>query len=220
MDDSLRQREKPRLLRVTMPNGEVICYNRVKATFLEALKKLGSENYDKIDLKVADCPMLSKEVYPKFKDSTEDLVDGWHVIMVGGTSGRYLQLRSIAQQLKINMEVEIGENFITQKVATNLAGRKRDNKLLVRFPDGTFVAGDNPIDTLLETIWKIGPDVIKRKELEWMGKPVVTLTKVYNGQVQVGKNLWLNVPGSTADKCRILRAISTQMRLNLDVNII
>ena len=149
-----------------------------------------------------------------------ELCDGWYVLNIGDSSEKYMQLRSIAKQLGLNMEVEIGENFITRKVETNKKARKRDKKLLVKFPNGTFAAGENPIDTLIEAIYLIGPDIIKRKELEWMGKPIVTLTKVYNGQVQVGQNLWLIVPGTTADKCRLLRAISTQMKLNLEVTII
>ncbi|MBQ8968891.1 MAG: hypothetical protein IJ064_04055 [Bacteroidaceae bacterium] len=154
MEDDLRQREKPRLLRVSMPDGEVICYNRVKHTYLDVLKKIDSSLYPQINLKVGIYPLLSKETYPKYQKKTEDLGNGWYVILSGGTSEKYLQLRSIAKQLGLNMEVEIGDDFITQKLGIKNSGRKKDNKLLVQFPDRTFVAGENPIDSLLESIWK------------------------------------------------------------------
>ncbi len=220
MEDEFRQRAKPRLLRVTMPNGEVICYNRASKTFLEALRKIGEENYPKIDLTVAGKPFFSREIYPEFKNTMEDLGNGWYIVSTGGTSGKYLHLRSIAKQLGINMEVEIGEDFITQKATTNLKGRKRDNKLLVKFPDGSFSAGENPIDTLLDAIWKIGVDNIARKGIEFVGKPVITYSQLYNGQVQVDKNKWLKVLGTTKDKYKLLCFISSQMKLGLEVNMI
>ena len=118
------------------------------------------------------------------------------------------------------MEVEIGDNFITQKASRDLSGRKRDDKLLVKFPDGTFVAGENPIDTLLDVVWKIGPENIRRKELMFKDKQIITLSKMYNGQVQVGKNMWLTVPSQTKDKYKLLRFLDMMMRLGLEVNII
>lgn len=220
MDENLRQRAKAKLLRVTMPDGEVICYNRSLETFLEALRKIGSENFSRINLTVAGVPFFSKEIYPKFKNTMKEVCDGWYIVITGGTSGQYIQLRSIAQQLGINMEVELGDNFITQKVAVNLSGRKRDDKLLVKFPNGEFVAGENPIDTLIDAIWLIGPENIRRKELDYKGKPIITLTKQYNGQVQVGNDLWLTVPSQTKDKYKMLRIIDIMLKLKLEISII
>ncbi len=220
MEDSLRQREKTRLLRITMPDGEVICYNRSSETFIEALRKLGSENYSKIKLMVAGVPFFSKEIYPKFKDTMKELCDGWYVVMTGGTSGRYIQLRSIAQQLGINMEVELGDNFITTKAKTEHTRAKRDDKLLVKFPSGEYAAGENPIDTLIDAIWQIEPEKILRKELEYKGKPIITLSKKFNGQVQVGKNYWLTVPGTTKEKYKMLSIINLMMKLGLEITLI
>ena len=220
MEEDLRRRAKTRIIRVTMPDGEVICFNRPTQTLIEALRKIGSENFPKIDLKVAGVPLISKEIYPQYKESMREVCDGWYVVLNGGTSEKYIQLRSIAQQLGINMEVEIGDNFITQRASRDLSGRRRDDKLLVKFPDGTFVAGDNPIDTLLEAIWKIGPENIRRKELMFKDKQIITLSKMYNGQVQVGKNMWLTIPSSTKDKYKMLRFIDMMMRLGLETNII
>ena len=220
MEDQLRQREKSRLLRVTMPDGEVICYNRSLETFIEVLRKIGSDKFPLIDLKVRELPFFSKEIYPQFKNTMKEVCDGWYVIITGGTSGLYIQLRSIAKQLGIDMEVELGDNFITQKKEVNLSGRKRDNKLLVKFPNGEYAAGENPIDTLIDAIWQIGPETIKRKEIRYKDKPIITSSKMYNGQIQVGQNLWLTVPVSTKDKFRMLRIIDSMMRLGLEITII
>ena len=220
MEENLRQRTKPKLLRVTMPDGEVICYNRSSETFIAALKRIGSENFSKIDLNAAGLPFFSKEIHPQFKNTMKEVCDGWYVIMTGGTPGRYIQLKSIAKQLGINMEVELGEDFITQKAETNLSKRKRDDKLLVKFPDGSYAAGENPIDTLIDAVWQIGVENIRRKELEYKGKPIITLTKQFNGQVQVGGRMWLTVPSQTKDKYQMLRTINLMMKLGLEITII
>ena len=203
-----------------MPDGEVICYNRSTETFIEALRRIGSEHFPKINLKVGELSFFSKEIYPLFKDSMKEVCDGWYVVMVGGTSEKYIQLRSIAQQLGINMEVELGENFITQKVKTDLSGRKRDNKLLVKFPNGEYAAGDNPIDTLIDAIWLIGPEKIWRKELQYKERPIITSSKQFNGQVQVGNNMWLTVPGQTKDKYKMLFFINAMMKLGLEISML
>ena len=220
MDENLRQRAKTRLLRVTMPDGEVICYNRSSETFIEALKRIGSEHFPQINLRVAGLPFFSKEIYPEFKNTMKEVCDGWYVVMTGGTSGKYIQLRSIATQLGINMEVELGNNFITQKIKTDFSDRKRDKKLLVKFSNGESVVGENPACSLIEAIRLIGPENIRRKELEYKGKPIITLAKQFNGQVQVGQNLWLTVPMQTKDKYKMLRIIDVMMKLGIEVSII
>lgn len=56
--------------------------------------------------------------------------------------------------------------------------------------------------------------------MDFLGKPIITYSKLYNGQVQVDKNKWVTVPGQTKDKCKLLRMISSVMKLGLEVNII
>ena len=203
-----------------MPNGEVICYNRSIETFLEALRKIGSANFSKIDLNVAGLPFFSKKIYPQFKNTMKEVCDGWYIVLVGGTAGKYLQLRSIAKQLGLNMEVEVGDNFITKKSHVDVNKKKRDDKLLVKFPNGEYAAGDNSIDTLIDAIWQIGPENICRKELMFKDKPIITFSKQYNGQVQVGQNMWLTVPSLTKDKYKMLCIINIMMKLGLEVAII
>jgi hypothetical protein len=219
MEENLRQRAKSQLIRVTMPNGEVICYNRSLETYLEVLRKIGSENFPKINLTAAGKSFFSKEIYPEFKNTMKEVCDEWYVIITGGTPGMYMQLRSIAQQLGLNMEVEIGDNFITQKANVSRT-RKSDDKLMVKLPDGNYIAGENPIDTLLETIYYIGPEVIMRKGLEYKSKPIVTRKKQFNGQVQVGSDMWLNVPGTTKEKYKMLVIINIMMKLGLEITLL
>ena len=220
MEEHLNQRAKRNLLRVTLPNGKVICHKSVTMTFIETLVEIGSDNFEKITTESCRLPLLSKEIYPRFKDYMKPVCDGWYVNIQSDTRQKYMQLISIKQQLNLDLEVEMGTDFITSDVKIVHKTKKRDNKLLVKFPDGEYIGGENPIDTYLEAIWKIGIDVLKRKEIEYMGKPLITFAKMYNRQIQVGENRWLIVPPTTKDKYKMLRVISSTLRLNLEISII
>lgn len=219
-NNSLRQRAKKKLLRVTCPNGKVICHKSVTMTFIDVLREIGSCHYDKISLEIGHCPMLSKEIYPQFKEYMKQVADGWYVNIQSDTHQKYMQLTSIKNQLELQMEIEIGSDFITSDVKVEQKSKKRDYKLLVKFPDGEFVGGENPIDTFLETIWKIGIEDVFRKGLEYSGKTLITTRKQYNGQVQIDKGYWLTVPPQTKDKFKMLRILDAIMRLNLEISMI
>jgi len=220
MENKLKQRASKKLLRVTMPDGNVICHKSATMTFIDALIAIGSENFPKITTENCHLPLLSKEIYPRYKDYMKPVCDGWYINAQSDTGQKYMQLTSIKSQLGIAMEVEMGTGFITSDAKVVQKSKKKDDKLLVRFPNGEYAAGENPIDTLIDAIWQIGPDNIRRKELTFKDKPIITLSKQYNGQVQVGQNLWLTVPNQTKDKYKMLRIIDVMMKLGLEISII
>ena len=220
MEENLRQRASKKLLRVTMPDGNVICHKSATMTLIDALICIGSENFEKITTENCHLPLLSKEIYSRFKDYMKPVIDGWYINAQSDTQQKYMQLVSIKKQLGLDIEVEVGSDFITSNTEIEQKSKKRDDKLLVKFPNGEYAAGENPIDTLIDSIWQIGPENIRRKELTYKDKPIITLSKQYNGQVQVGKNLWLTVPNQTKDKYKMLRIIDVMLKLNLEITII
>lgn len=220
MEENLRQRATKKLLRVTMPDGTVICHKSATMTMIDALVAIGSENFPKITTENCHLPLLSKEIYPRYKDYMKPVCDGWYINAQSDTGQKYMQITSIKSQLGIAMEVEMGTGFITSDAKVVQKSKKKDDKLLVKFPNGEYAAGENPIDTLIDAIWQIGPDNIRRKELTFKDKPIITLSKQYNGQVQVGQNLWLTVPNQTKDKYKMLRIIDVMMKLGLEISII
>ena len=220
MEENLRQRATKKLLRVTMPDGTVICHKSATMTMIDVLVAIGSENFPRITTENCHLPLLSKEIYPRYKDYMKPVCDGWYINAQSDTGQKYMQLTSIKSQLEIAMEVEMGTGFITSDAKVIQKSKKKDDKLLVKFPNGEYAAGENPIDTLIDAIWQIGPDNIRRKELMFKDKPIITLSKQYNGQVQVGQNLWLTVPNQTKDKYKMLRIIDVMMKLRLEISII
>ena len=220
MNENLRQRATRKLLRVTMPDGKVICYKSATMTLIDALVAIGEENFSKITTENCHLPLLSKEIYPRYKDYMKPVCNGWYVNAQSDTQQKYMQLISIRTQLGLQMEVEVGTDFETSDEKVIQKQKKKDDKLLVKFPSGEYAAGENPIDTLIDAIWQIGPEIIQRKELMFKNKNIITPIKKYNGQVQVGENMWLTVPNSTKDKYKMLRIIDAMLRLRLEITII
>ena len=56
-----------------------------------------------------------------------------------------------------------------------------------------------------------------RKGVQYNGKPLITPTNLFNGQIEIGEKRWLTIPPQTRDKLRTLIIISATMRLNLEV---
>lgn len=220
MEENLRERAAKKILRVTLADGRVICHKNATMTYVDALMDIDSSRYAEVTLENCHLPLLSQEVYPRFEEWMKPLKDGWYVNTQSDTDQKYMQLRSIASQLKLQWEIEVGTDFITSDAKVKQKSKKRDNKLLVKFPDGEYVAGDNPIDTFLQTIWKIGVENIRRKSFEYKGKPFITTTKQYNTQIQVDANRWLTIPPQTKDKFMFLRIINSTMRLGLEITML
>lgn len=219
-DDSLRLRSQKKLLRVTMPGGQVLCYKSNRTTFIEALRMIGIDELKKVNLEIGHLPIISQEVYPKYKEYMKPLIHGWYVNVMSGPEEKYLQLVSIRNQLGIDMKVEIGYDFETDQSKAFQKSKSKDSCLLVKFPDGEYVGEENPIQTYIGAINKLGTDNLKRRRIELAGKKLITARKEYNGQIQLDDDTWLTVPSLTKDKLKWLRIIGSYMSQNLDVSII
>ncbi len=102
------------------------------------------------------------------------ITDGWYVNIQSDTQQKYLQLRSINEILKLNLKIEIGTDLQITNKSTTEKQKKSKSSLLVHFPDDEFIAGDNPIDTFIQSIWKIGIDKLQRKGLNINEKSLIT----------------------------------------------
>lgn len=221
VDEAVRQRSQRKLLRVTFPDSKVICYNRATTTFTMVLRRIGPEKVATVGLEANRYPLVLKDVPESLKDSCEPLDDGWFANLRGSdTNIKYRQLLVINEKLDLGLKIEIGSDFETTKSVQFGKSRAISDNLLVKFPDGTFVGGEKAIDTYRGTIKKIGIDLIQRKGLEFAGKQIISLSKLYNGQEQVGPHQWLTIPGTTKDKARLLKSIALMLHLNLEITII
>ena len=220
MKDIVSLRGKKKFLRVTFPDERSICYSNATITFIEVLKQIGVKRFPEITLEIGHLPMITKDIYPKYKGYMKPIMDGWFVNTQSDTEQKFLQLCSINDKLNLGLIVEIGTNFEITDKPIGKQKKSAKNDLLVKFPDGEFIAGENPVDTYIQSIWKIGIDELQRKELFISNKKLITRTHLYNNQIQVGVNQWLTVPNGTKDKVKTLRYIAAIMHVSLNISIL
>ena len=209
-----------KLLRVTFPDGTVICYKNVTMTFVEALRKIGVDKLQNVHLDVYKRPIITREIYEGFEADIKPLDNGWYVLACGDSTEKYLRLTTIIKQLEIEgITVEIGTDFETSNVKGFSKARKKVGGLLVQFADGEFIGGESPKDSYIQALSKIGLDTICYKGFEDRGEELVTRYNKYKGQVQSGGK-WITIPGQTKDKIRALERISQKLNLGLKITII
>lgn len=220
MEEIKRQRAKKKLIRVTFPNGKMFCYKNVTSTMIAALNEIGEDRFPEIKLELCHLPLLSKEVYPMYKDYMKPVCEGWYLNFQSNSDGKYLQLKAISDQLNLGLKIELGEDFETQDNPNKVKGTKSKDKLLVRMPDGEFIANDSALETFLEVVWQLGVDDIRKKNLQWGGNDLITNRQVSKNQVQVDSDRWIIVPNTTKDKVKLLRVIGAMLHIKMDINVI
>lgn len=218
-DNNLRQRGRRNLLRVTMPDGTVICNKSVTQTLIDTLAAIGSENFSLVSTENCHLPLLSKEVYPRFKEYMKPVADGWYVNTQSDTGQKYMQLISIKKQLGMeDMKVEIGTDFAVSDKKIEMPFRKKNQKLRVTFPDGEQISEVNPLYTFTKAIRKLGADRIFYKGLEFSGKPLITSTNKYQRQIELETGRWLSIPPTTKEKYKALDLINSILKAHIQVD--
>ena len=217
MEEVKRDRARRKLLRVTFPNGKVLCYKSTTDTMIATMQELGDDVIANIKLQSCHLPLLSKEIYPKYKEWMKPVCNGWYLNTQSNSDTKFLQLNAINEQLSLGLKIELGEDFIAQDNPNKEKRTRTKGEILVKLPDGQCFANNSITNTFLEVIRGIGIDKIKQKELTWCGKPLITTSKMFNGQVRIDNERWIIVPNTTKDKVKLLRVIGAMLRINMEI---
>ena len=217
MEEVKRDRARRKLLRVTFPNGKVLCYKSTTDTMIATMQELGDGVIANIKLLSCHLPLLSKEIYPKYKEWMKPVCNGWSLNTQSNSDTKFLQLNAINEQLSLGLKIELGEDFVAQDNPNKEKRTRTKGEILVKLPDGQCFANNSITNTFLEVIREIGIDKIKQKELTWCGKPLITTSKMFNGQVQIDNVRWIIVPNTTKDKVKLLRVIGAMLRINIEI---
>lgn len=217
MEEVKRDRARRKLLRVTFPNRKVLCYKSTTDTMIATMQELGDGVIANIKLQSCHLPLLSKEIYPKYKEWMKPVCNGWYLNTQSNSDTKFLQLNAINEQLSLGLKIELGEDFIAQDNPNKEKRTRTKGEILVKLPDGQCFANNSITNTFLELIREIGIDKIKQKELTWCGKPLITTSKMFNGQVRIDNERWIIVPNTTKDKVKLLRVIGAMLRINMEI---
>lgn len=217
MEEVKRDRARRKLLRVTFPNGKVLCYKSTTDTMIATMQELGDDVIANIKLQSCHLPLLSKEIYPRYKEWMKPVCNGWYLNTQSNSDTKFLQLNAINEQLSLGLKIELGEDFVAQDNPNKEKRTRTKGEILVKLPDGQCFANNSITNTFLEVIREIGIDKIKQKELTWCGKPLITTSKMFNGQVRIDNERWIIVPNTTKDKVKLLRVIGAMLRINMEI---
>ena len=143
--------------------------------------------------------------------------NGWYLNTQSNSDTKFLQLNAINEQLSLGLKIELREDFVAQDNPNKEKRTRTKGEILVKLPDGQCFANNSITNTFLEVIREIGIDKIKQKELTWCGKPLITTSKMFNGQVQIDNERWIIVPNTTKDKVKLLRVIGAMLRINMEI---
>ena len=100
---SSQQKAGPTVLKVTFPDGEVICRATATGTFIESLRKVGFEKAAALGLKKGEHPLISTQQHkPNWKDTR----DGFFVRAPGATEGKKKLLVKVSSKLNLRLRVE------------------------------------------------------------------------------------------------------------------
>ena len=187
---------------------------------MEALRRIGIDRLKTVNMEANKLPLISSEIYPNLKQYMKEFLPGWYVNTQSDTAQKYIQLRSIVQQLGLDVQVEIGMDFEVDTAKGFSTKRAAKESLLVQLPNGEFIAGESPIETFIATLRKIGFEKILRKEYQYLGKSLISTFQKYPSQVKTEEGFWISIPSTTKDKYKCLHVLSLTMNLNLKVSTI
>lgn len=219
-DEVKRMRGKKKILRVTFPSGDVVCYKNAVTTMITVLNTLGEDCFPLIKLEMCHLPLVAREIFPGFEKYMKPICEGWYLNTQSNTDTKFLQLQAISDQFGLGLQIELGVDFDTQEEPEKERRTQHKGKLLVKMPDGEIFTNPSIVHTFLEVVRKLGVDNIRRKDLQWGGKPLISTAQMYNNQVQVDNDRWIIVPNMTTDKVKLLRVIGSMLHVNMEVSIL
>ena len=219
----IRQRSSKEILRVTFPDGTVLCNGNGSTTFVWVLQKIGLQALQSISLVYEHKPLISDKVYSGYETRTKPISDGWNVIVPGDADSKYMQLVAVNEKLSLGLNIQKGQfddatpAVVLPPVVEVLKAKK--TRLSVTFPSGERIENYSSKETFLAVIKKFGVDTILRKELEYLGKKIVSYSQCYKEQVQDGSK-WIFVPTRTVDQYKALTIIAIHCKQNISLSII
>jgi hypothetical protein len=100
-------------LRVTFPDGTIICHPKSADTMAEVIDKIGPERVARLGIQKSGKPLVSKEKNDMYDRHQHALLDGWYVITHSSTSEKIKRLRQISAALGLELIVdEVYKNLV------------------------------------------------------------------------------------------------------------
>lgn len=93
----------PKTLKVTLPDGRVICHDKAAQTLVDVIEYIGFERVESLNWSVSSQPFVSRERYPRNQQEK----DGWYVTSHSSTLFKKKQIEDLSKKFKLHLKVEI-----------------------------------------------------------------------------------------------------------------
>jgi len=102
-------------LRVTFPDGTIICQPKSADTMADVIDKIGPEKVAELGMRMSGRPLVSKEKHEMYERGQHEISNGWFVTTHSSTTEKVRRLKQISAVLGLNLKVE----EVNKESATN-----------------------------------------------------------------------------------------------------
>lgn len=210
------------LLRVTFPDGTVLCDNSTTVTYAQTIEKIGPDAVAALGIEYCKTPLLSKEYSDNknYKTVQREVGGGWLLFTQGSTATKMLLLMNISNQLNLGLKIERGTDLQPVTKAKLVSRKTVRNSIEVTLQDGTVITGENSRDVYVKTLRHIGLDKVRRLSLDIQGVPLVTTRPVAKMmQSDEHNGLYITIPNGTKKMYKYLLLIASFSHTRFTVTI-
>lgn len=92
-----------KVLRVTFPDGRIICHNKAAQTLFDVVEYIGFERVEQLQWRVSSQPFVSREPYPRNQYEK----NGWYVTTHSNTEYKKRQIERLSELFNLDLVVEM-----------------------------------------------------------------------------------------------------------------
>ncbi len=92
-----------KILRVTFPDGKIICHNKVAQTLFDVVEYIGFERVEQLQWSVSSQPFVSRESFPRGQKEK----GGWYVTTHSNTESKKRQIERLSELFGLDLIVEM-----------------------------------------------------------------------------------------------------------------
>lgn len=107
---------------------------------------------------------------------------------------------------------------VSKHATVSRTSKPYQNRIMVKFPNGTIISNDDIEETYIDALWKFDPDSIMLNHINFNGISIITLKNTKDGRMQVGVNQWAYVPSQTMNIIKVLENISKALNIEIEIH--
>ena len=219
-----KTKSKTEILRVEYPDGRVIQHSKAIDTFIEVIEDSYPDLIHELNILHANINIVTKERSKQYASAQKEIADGWLVFTNINTRRKREDLLKISEELELGLKVDLvstttGE-IITSSNELNASSRK---KIKVTFPNGRTIQPNKVLESLVEVVKYAGPKRVKDLNIIVCADNLVLQhpkPRYVKPCKPVGDGWYVNTCSDTPTKYEQIKKISTDLGLNLQVEII